>query len=1326
MQRRKPLMRIGAPITVSTESQIAWFTIVCLIGAIAITVLFVGIFYNPANASGGGGTAVDNFTCTNVSNCLNGGDLSLDSLVVNNLTVVNTTDLVETNNFMLNGSFTCSANGQISADCVEGGYISTINMIPPFQPWRDFTIIGGPGIAVSGGTHSLTIRNNINITLTGTLFVIRVLFGNITVTLLNQTSHTVLAGPLNGTEGPPSFRFLVPEDLPLLNLSSSSNFFGVLPVANGGTGTSVPLLPGQLFTGDGMGNLIPVYLQPGLNVEITNYPNGTIEIATESHIRELALTVPTDIFNATNWYVNTESGNLSFVVLPQLGNQVWASPANGAAGIPEFRSLTEQDLPLISLENKTYGTLPIALGGTNSNTTLLNNRHMQSLAGQIVEAPALLDGELFIGSTSLAPVPAVPTGSGGISVQTGPGSLNIDMTSAPTFATLNVNGTTTLGTYTTCANALQPSCLAISGLSCPAGALSANCIPTSGLYFTDLTVDVLTINNYTSQVTVEIFNGTSVSVDQLYVNNVLLVDSLTCTGNGTISQSCIDISQKECPGGSLGESCMPTSLVLSTLQVTGNFTSNGMHCVGGTIDDSCFINRFKSINGLFANGTTFDFAIVAAAGISVQPSGLHGINIENTLVTGNQVANTVFAGPSLGPNAPPSFRQLVLLDMPTLPVGQVYVGQGVGVSVVGKLLNTSLSLPTSVFNITVPTVGDGESGTLTAVFQDQAQNTVFAGPPLGGLNVPTFRLLNYSDLPPLIMNVDLQAPVAEFVVSNNPVVAPGGTLVLSKAPQNGNTFWAGAANGTNGAQPEFRTLVYKDFKSLNLTYGQFLAGASNPADDPLPTSILAGSGIVINQTDGTITISASINASNIGTVTSVGLSLPNTVFSVSNSPVTLTGTLTGSFINQGGSTVFASPAGGASGQPVFRSLIESDMPRLHANQIYIGDPVLNSTIISNLTAGNAISIITSGSITTIASTMSVALALPASVFSVTGSPVTNAGTLTGTFVSQAARTFFAAPALSAGTPLFRTMQTTDLPTLMSGQIYIGSAGTAVASSLSAGTGITITPGPGTLTVSANYIEPMGNGTIVIGSSSGPAAASTITGTTNQVIVTNGPNSITLSTPQNIHTGATPTFASETLTALTNQLTFGATNTVTFNVSAPSASRVYQFSDPGANANVVLDTAGPMTIVNVPTVAGQILTASTATTAIWQNQSAFTGSLTYQEVSSAVAITTFSNAAFTLATGMSFVLPAGTWQVTFSTSIVPSASSGTYNVAIFNGASIIMHSTRRTTGASGQWNVATQAVVTSNGVTAITTQWRKTGGSGTSDMFERSMFALKLA
>ena len=62
-----------------------------------------------------------------------------------------------------------------------------------------------------------------------------------------------------------------------------------------------------------------------------------------------------------------------------------------------------------------------------------------------------------------------------------------------------------------------------------------------------------------------------------------------------------------------------------------------------------------------------------------------------------------------------------------------------------------------------------------------------------------------------------------------------------------------------------------------------------------------------------------------GTVTSVGLSLPSE-FTVSGSPVTTSGTLTGVWADAAQNAVFAGPSTGGAGTPTFRALVDADMP----------------------------------------------------------------------------------------------------------------------------------------------------------------------------------------------------------------------------------------------------------------------------------------------------------------------------------------------------------------------------------------------------------------
>lgn len=62
-----------------------------------------------------------------------------------------------------------------------------------------------------------------------------------------------------------------------------------------------------------------------------------------------------------------------------------------------------------------------------------------------------------------------------------------------------------------------------------------------------------------------------------------------------------------------------------------------------------------------------------------------------------------------------------------------------------------------------------------------------------------------------------------------------------------------------------------------------------------------------------------------GTVTSVGLSMPS-IFSVSGSPVTTSGTLTATLTTETANRVFAGPTTGSPATPTFRALVAADIP----------------------------------------------------------------------------------------------------------------------------------------------------------------------------------------------------------------------------------------------------------------------------------------------------------------------------------------------------------------------------------------------------------------
>jgi hypothetical protein len=119
-----------------------------------------------------------------------------------------------------------------------------------------------------------------------------------------------------------------------------------------------------------------------------------------------------------------------------------------------------------------------------------------------------------------------------------------------------------------------------------------------------------------------------------------------------------------------------------------------------------------------------------------------------------------------------------------------------------------------------------------------------------------------------------------------------------------------------------------------------------------------------------------------GSVTSVALSMP-TEFSVSGSPVTSSGTLAVSKVNQNANKVYAGPTSGGAASPAFRSLVTADLP-----------------------AGV-------GTVTSVNASVSAGALFTASF---TGGPVTASGTLALTInlAQQAAGAFLAGPS-SGGT-----------------------------------------------------------------------------------------------------------------------------------------------------------------------------------------------------------------------------------------------------------------------------------------------------------------------
>ena len=769
-----------------------------------------------------------------------------------------------------------------------------------------------------------------------------------------------------------------------------------------------------------IGCAVALYLSTRALTDLQNTPPPRAET-----ILIVNLTVPEEEFVAV---VSTQPGVLQFDKRPQLAGSVWAGPpvgstsARAGAAPPHFRQLRPSDLPPISLADggSVHGTLGPRNGGTGSNATLAGGRFMvSSSSGQsIVEAPPLLNGQIFIGGGGGGGgVPAVPTGTGGVTVTPGPGTLTIGLIPTPSFTTLNVIGTTTLGENTVCARPLSPSCINISNQTCPGGALSVQCVPRTGLHLTDLTVDRLTVLNFTESIMVATVNGSNIHADNIFVDNLHLTDNGTVTceaGSAGIAPNCYDISGKSCPAGPLSQNCFPFNVTTANIQSTHTLTVNQVVCTGPSlpsncvsidakkcttpVNDTCISLHIKTINGVAPHPVTRDLVIPApllgSIGIVV-PEGEFTVSNSPLTQSGNmtistlaQSGNSFWLSPLDGSSGRPAFRRMGFRDLRNLNLttGQVVAGCSGGDPVptdfvAGDNIIITRTPGSIVISATCPpppplstTIATYPSTTTTAA-PTTTTTTATAAPattcPSGGGGSGsngTVTSIGFVTVPDSIFSVSPAVPITT-----------NGTFTLAMLPQQPNVFFAGPSSGSSPAIPTMRRITLPDLPPLGP--GQIYIG--DPISCTTSISTLApGPGVSIVTSGGTTTISFVAPP----TTTCASTTATDTL-----APTTATTTTT---------TTYAPTT---------------------------TDPPLPS---------------------------SVGLSLPASVFTVTHSPVIGGtGTLVAVFENQSAGTFFAGPSTGTpATPSFRPMVADDVPSLpvsrlTSGVLPIARGGTASGTAL---------------------------------------------------------------------------------------------------------------------------------------------------------------------------------------------------------------------------------------------------------------------------------------
>jgi hypothetical protein len=406
-------------------------------------------------------------------------------------------------------------------------------------------------------------------------------------------------------------------------------------------------------------------------------------------------------------------------------------------------------------------------------------------------------------------------------------------------------------------------------------------------------------------------------------------------------------------------------------------------------------------------------------------------------------------------------------------------------------------------------------------YASKTANYVLAAPD-GAAGVPTFRALVTADIPALpygtgsVTSVALALP-SILAVSGSPVTTSG-TLTGTLTTQSVNTLFAGPSSGA-AAAPTFRALTTADIPALAYVTSVGATAPITSTGGATPTiGVTAAALDKVDDTNVTMTLSGSPSTALIA-ATTMGLGWTGQL-AVSRGG-TGAATTTANF-------VFAGPSSGSPAAPTFRALTTADIPALAY-----------------------------GTVT------SVGLALP-SIMTVSGSPVTSSGTLTGTLTTQAVNAIFAGPSSgAAASPTFRSLTTADIPALS----YVTSVAASVPAFLSiAGSPITSS---GTLAISySGTALPIANGGTGETTASAAFNALSPVTTTGDLIIGNGTNSATrLAIGANTYVltsnGTTATWAAASggvtqIVAGTNVTIspVGGTGAVTINASGGGGSSAY--------------------------------------------------------------------------------------------------------------------------------------------------------------------------
>ncbi len=262
----------------------------------------------------------------------------------------------------------------------------------------------------------------------------------------------------------------------------------------------------------------------------------------------------------------------------------------------------------------------------------------------------------------------------------------------------------------------------------------------------------------------------------------------------------------------------------------------------------------------------------------------------------------------------------------------------------GKLLHVKGTAGTS--NVRFASLASATGTTGRVMFATDATGDLqsLAFPASNGLVLSSTTTGSLSWISGISLAGENYLSLAGQVITANPINLSGsnatGTLAAARFPA--LTGDVTTVAGTLGTLIANNAVTYG--KMQNTSAASVLLGRNSSSAGAIG-EITLGAGLAMSSLG---VLSASGGS---GTVTSVGLTMPS-IFTVSNSPVTSSGTLTTSLNTQNANLVFAGPGSGAGTAPTFRYLVAADIPSLGSTDwLLLGN---NTSTAYNGTTGNFI------------------------------------------------------------------------------------------------------------------------------------------------------------------------------------------------------------------------------------------------------------------------------------------------------------------------------------------------------------------------------------